>query len=54
MNLLHFPDFYKIGIVISIFIGLIFFVILELDFRVKAKRSEALNKLQEVISKEYN
>jgi len=22
MNLLHFPDFYKIGIVISIFIGL--------------------------------
>ena len=27
MNLLHFPDFYKIGIVISIFIGIIFLLV---------------------------
>ena len=54
MNLLHFPDFYKIGIVISIFIGLIFLSYFGIRFSGETKkRSEALNKLQEVISKEY-
>ncbi len=54
MNLLHFPDFYKIGIVISIFIGLIFLSYFGIRFAGESKkRSEALNKLQEVISKEY-
>ena len=54
MNLLHFPDFYKIGIVISILIGLIFLSYFGIRFSGETKkRSEALNKLQEVISKEY-
>ena len=54
MNLLHFPNFYKIGIVISIFIGLIFLSYFGIRFAGETKkRSEALNKLQEVISKEY-
>ena len=54
MNLLHFPDFYKIGIVISIFIGLIFLSYFGIRFAGETKkRSEALKKLQEVISKEY-
>ena len=54
MNLLHFPDFYKIGIVISILIGLIFLSYFGIRFAGETKkRSEALNKLQEVISKEY-
>ena len=54
MNLLHFPDFYKIGIIISIFIGLIFLSYFGIRFAGETKkRSEALNKLQEVISKEY-
>ena len=54
MNLLHFPDFYKIGIVISIFIGLIFLSYFGIRFSGETKkRSEALNKLQEVIAKEY-
>ena len=54
MNLLHFPDFYKIGIVISVFIGLIFLSYFGIRFAGETKkRSEALNKLQEVISKEY-
>ena len=54
MNLLHFPDFYKTGIVISIFIGLIFLSYFGIRFAGETKkRSEALNKLQEVISKEY-
>ena len=54
MNLLHFPNFYKIGIVISIFIGLIFLSYFGIRFSGETKkRSEALNKLQEVISKEY-
>ena len=54
MNLLHFPDFYKIGIIISILIGLIFLSYFGLRFAGETKkRSEALNKLQEVISKEY-
>jgi len=54
MNLLHFPNFYKTGIVISIFIGLIFLSYFGIRFAGETKkRSEALNKLQEVISKEY-
>ena len=54
MKLLHFPDFYKIGIMISIFIGLIFLSYFGIRFAGETKkRSEALNKLQEVISKEY-
>ena len=54
MNLLHFPNFYKIGIVISIFIGLIFLSYFGIRFAGETKkRSMALNKLQEVISKEY-
>jgi two-component system, sensor histidine kinase RegB len=54
MNLLHFPYFYKTGIVISIFIGLIFLSYFGIRFAGETKkRSEALNKLQEVISKEY-
>ena len=54
MALLHFPDFYKIGIIISILIGLIFLSYFGIRFAGETKkRSEALNKLQEVISKEY-
>ena len=54
MNLLHFPNFYKIGIIISVFIGLIFLSYFGIRFAGETKkRSEALNKLQEVISKEY-
>ena len=53
MNLLHFPDFYKIGIIISILIGLIFLSYFASDLLAKQKKIEALNKLQEVISKEY-
>ena len=54
MNLLHFPNFYKIGIIISIFIGLIFLSYFGIRFAGETKkRSEALHKLQEVISKEY-
>ena len=54
MNLLHFPNFYKTGIIISILIGLIFLSYFGIRFAGESKkRSEALNKLQEVISKEY-
>ena len=54
MNLLHFPNFYKTGILISILIGLIFLSYFGIRFAGESKkRSEALNKLQEVISKEY-
>ena len=54
MNLLHFPNFYRTGIIISIFIGLIFLSYFGIRFAGETKkRSEALNKLQEVISKEY-
>ena len=54
MNLLHFPNFYKIGIIISILIGLIFLSYFGIRFAGETKkRSEALNKLQEVIAKEY-
>jgi two-component system sensor histidine kinase RegB len=54
MTLLYFPDFYKTGIIISILIGLIFLSYFGIRFAGETKkRSEALNKLQEVISKEY-
>ncbi len=54
MNLLHFPNFYKIGIIISILIGLMFLSYFGIRFAGESKkRSEALNKLQEVIAKEY-
>ncbi len=54
MNLLHFPNFYKVGIIISILIGLIFLSYFGIRFAGETKkRSEALNKLQEVIAKEY-
>ncbi len=54
MNLLHFPNFYKMGIIISILIGLIFLSYFGIRFAgEKKKTSEALNKLQEVIYKEY-
>ncbi len=54
MNLLHFPNFYKTGIVISILIGLIFLSYFGIRFAgEKKKTTEALSKLQEVIYKEY-
>ncbi len=48
------PTFYKFGIFISILIGLIFLSYFGIRFAGETKkRSEALNKLQEVIAKEY-
>ena len=48
------PNFYKQGILIAILIGLIFLSYFGIRFAGETKkRSEALNKLQEVISKEY-
>jgi len=48
------PNFYKLGILSSILIGLIFLSYFGIRFSGESKkRSEALNKLQEVISKEY-
>ena len=53
-NLFTVPNFYKLGILISILIGLIFLSYFGIRFSGESKkRSEALNKLQEVISKEY-
>ena len=53
-NILTFPIFYKTGILISILIGLIFLSYFGIRFAGETKkRSEAFNKLQEVISKEY-
>ena len=50
----HVPSFYKVGILISILIGLIFLSYFGIRFSGETKkRSEALNKLQEVIAKEY-
>ena len=40
MNLLHFPDFYKIGIVISIFIGLIFLSYFGIRFSGETKKGQ--------------
>jgi len=48
------PSFYKFGILIAILIGLIFLSYFGIRFAGETKkRSEALNKLQEVIAKEY-
>ena len=48
------PSFYKFGVLISILIGLVFLSYFGIRFAGETKkRSEALNKLQEVIAKEY-
>jgi len=53
-NTFSFPVFYKAGILIAVLIGLIFLSYFGIRFaRETKKRSEALNKLQQVISKEY-
>jgi len=53
-NIFSVPNYYTIGILISILIGLIFLSYFGIRFSGETKkRSEALNKLQEVISKEY-
>tara|TARA_Y100000768_G_scaffold388900_1_gene388500 strand:- start:3078 stop:4364 length:1287 start_codon:yes stop_codon:yes gene_type:complete len=53
-NILSVPNYYTIGILISILIGLVFLSYFGIRFAGETKkRSEALNKLQEVISKEY-
>ena len=53
-NLFDFPSFYKFGIITSVLIGLIFLSYFGIRFSGETKkRSEALNKLQEVIAKEY-
>ncbi len=53
-NTLTFPIFYKTGILVAILIGLIFLSYFGIRFAGETKkRSEAFNKLQEVISKEY-
>ena len=53
-NIFDVPNFYKQGILIAILIGLIFLSYFGIRFAGETKkRSEALNKLQEVISKEY-
>jgi len=50
----NFPNFYKLGILTSILIGLVFLSYFGIRFAGETKkRSEALNKLQEVIAKEY-
>jgi two-component system sensor histidine kinase RegB len=54
VNLFNVPSFYKFGILTSILIGLIFLSYFGIRFSGETKkRSEALNKLQEVIAKEY-
>ncbi len=53
-NIFSVPNYYTMGILISILIGLIFLSYFGIRFAGETKkRSEALNKLQEVISKEY-
>jgi two-component system, sensor histidine kinase RegB len=53
-NTFYVPSFYKFGILTSILIGLIFLSYFGIRFSGETKkRSEALNKLQEVIAKEY-
>jgi two-component system, sensor histidine kinase RegB len=48
------PNFYKFGVLTSVLIGLIFLSYFGIRFSGETKkRSEALNKLQEVIAKEY-
>ena len=54
LNALNVPNFYKLGILTSILIGLIFLSYFGIRFSGESKkRSEALNKLEEVIAKEY-
>jgi two-component system, sensor histidine kinase RegB len=53
-NTFNVPSFYKFGILTSILIGLIFLGYFGIRFSGETKkRSEALNKLEEVIAKEY-
>jgi two-component system sensor histidine kinase RegB len=53
-NIFNIPNFYKFGILTSVLIGLIFLSYFGIRFSGETKkRSEALNKLQEVIAKEY-
>jgi len=53
-NIFNVPNFYKVGILTSILIGLIFLSYFGIRFSGESKkRSAALNKLQEVIAKEY-
>jgi len=53
-NIFDVPNFYKQGVLIAILIGLIFLSYFGIRFAGETKkRSEALNKLQEVISKEH-
>ena len=53
-NIFDVPNFYKLGILSAILIGLIFLSYFGIRFAGETKkRSEALRKLQEVISKEY-
>ena len=54
VNSLVFPTFYKTGILVAVLIGLFFLSYFGIRFAGETKkRSEAFNKLQEVISKEY-
>jgi two-component system, sensor histidine kinase RegB len=54
INTFSVPNFYKFGILTSILIGLTFLSYFGIRFSGETKkRSEALNKLQEVIAKEY-
>ena len=54
IDIFYVPNFYKFGVLISILIGLIFLGYFGIRFSGETKkRSEALNKLQEVIAKEY-
>ena len=51
---ISFPIFYLLGMLIAIIVGLVFISYFGIRFAGETKkRSEALNKLQEVISKEY-
>ena len=53
-SIFYVPNFYKFGLLSSILIGLIFLSYFGIRFSGETKkRSEALNKLQEVIAKEY-
>jgi len=52
--LFSFPTFYLMGILISIIVGLVFLSYFGIRFSGETKkRSEALNRLQQVIAKEY-
>ena len=51
---LSFPNYYVIGILISLIIGLIFLSYFGIRFAGETKkRSDALNKLQQILAKEY-